>query len=234
MAITTTSVPTTAQVLTWIEESEDRIGTRNLGTSNVSNQLVDVQAALITPASQYNWNYSISSGELNFGVNSMEGIVIPLVDVKVPVIAVSKLEVNTAEPDAAANWTTLTEGPGLNSSFMILRTGNLSLGYAIWFYNNEPEPGIGRIRLTYTAGSNIDSGIIGEYCTYDVAIKVLIAKMGTNDPAGLTMLDGQGLNRFIPTQYQQRIAELRNMMIGIEVDHFPRDPRMAAVTAEFV
>jgi hypothetical protein len=97
-----------------------------------------------------------------------------------PIISVTNLYENEAELDEAADWVERTEGPGTNSSFIILKRDFLGqyLGYALYFYDNFPEVGPQRLRVTYNWGFSSVPSLIEELSTVLAALKVLVAKQG--------------------------------------------------------
>lgn len=227
------SIPTSNETEVWIEEIEKRISEKAMGIQTVTGQYIDVQSDSLINAADYSWEYDIADGKLKFSTGGLSGTVIPLVDVKMPVLTVTHLYVNASDPDEATTWTELTQGPAASSSFMLLRTGIKDLGYALWFYDNEPDSGVARIKMDYTYGYNITPQILSDYCTYGVAIKVLLARMGSNTASGLSMLEGGGLGNFMPVQYADRIAEYRTEMAEIEAKFFPSN-RSGPVSAFLV
>ena len=225
ITLSSTSVPDSAAVARWIEAFESRVVERRLGSHVATNEYIDVPG-FSANLTRYNWVYRARTGRLQ--INLGAGRVIPLANVKVPIISVSALAKNDESPMDAPSWDTLTEGPADGSSWMLLTGGDKALGYALWFYNDFPIEGPKRLRLTYTYGHNVDSSILGEYCAYGTAIKVLLARMASNQPDGLSMLEGGALGTFVPRQYQERIAEYRFEMMRIETQHFPIDSTFGA------
>jgi hypothetical protein len=75
--------------------------------------------------------------------------------------------------------------------------------------------------MSYTYGYNIDSDILSEYCTYAVGAKVILARMGSNSPDGLSWLEAGDLGSHMNTNYRERLREYRREMRRIEEDHFP-------------
>jgi hypothetical protein len=150
------------------------------------------------------------------------GYLVPLLNVKSPIISITELQKNDEDYADTPDWISLTEGPADNSSFLLLTSGLKNLGYAIWFYDNLPMAGPKRLRVTYTYGYNVDNEILQRWCTLKVAIKVLVAKMGTSSASGLTELQGEGLGIYLPRQYKRRIDELKAEVAIIEKTYFPK------------
>lgn len=64
-----------------------------------------------------------------------------------PVLSVTTLQYNDAALNATANWTTLLQGPGANTNFLLYkREGRL------YIYSNAPASGEQKIQVTYKAG----------------------------------------------------------------------------------
>jgi hypothetical protein len=225
LTITSSSIPTTSEVAKWISQSESSIADRSLGIHESGDVYIDVPG--VDVGHRNDWVYSARTGVLRFDMG--KGMVVPLVDMKTPIVSITSLAKNDSSPEAAPSWDALTgwDGSSSGTNYMLMKAGDRQLGYAIWFYDDYPMQGLNRVKLNYTFGHNVDSEIIGQYCTYDVAIKVLMARMGTNEPDGLSMLEGGALGSFVPRQYQERIAEFRYEMLKIEVNHFPSDKEIA-------
>ncbi|MGP3667613.1 MAG: hypothetical protein ACKD6N_03525 [Candidatus Bathyarchaeota archaeon] len=142
------SVPTSGQLLDIIERVDKDMDTRLLGVYTSENELVG------------------SDGEAFIQPNFL------------PIIQVSRVEVNFADPSQKPDWQELVEGPGEGSSFIVVKknfAGKL-LGIGLYFYDNIPPRGRARIRVTYTYGFNFEQKILEEYATKRVALEVLIVR----------------------------------------------------------
>jgi len=214
-----------------IEQVEARVAERRLGSHTATDQYVDVPVTEeIYP--EYTWYYEVEGAKLKFDFN--EGVVVPLARVKSPIISITTLEKNDEDPDDTADWETLTEGPGASSHFMLLTSGTKDLGYALWFYDEEPEPGPKRLRVDYSYGYNVDSDILADWCTLNVGVKILVARLGTNQPDGLASLEGGDLGTFMNTNYRDRIALYRAEILEIEALYFPRIPSEMDIAVEII
>jgi len=220
------TTPSSAEVLVWIEQIESEIVERILGSHTATDQYVDVPttAVLSNPAQ---WAFNTKTGTLSFNMPS--GSIIPLTNVKSPVIAVTSLATNDQDPSQTASWTTRTEGPGSGSSWMLLKGGDKDAAYAIWFYDNIPYAGPNRIKMTYTYGYNIDSDIISRYCTYAVGQMVLEARMNTNDVDGMATYDGGEMGTYVARHYETLIKRYQDQMDRIEEKHFGRGKKIPFV-----
>lgn len=219
VTITTTSTPTTAQTLSWLEEIETGVVDRRLGSHSATDVYVDVpEQADVGP--EYNAEFRAQTGRLWIRTAMGAGRFVPLLNVKTPVVSISSLSKNDEDLEDAPVWDALTEGPASGSSFVLLQSDNL--GYALFFYDNLPLPGLRRIRMTYNYGYNVSSKVLQEYCTLGVAVKVLEARRGTSSGDGLSEFSGGTLGTYVPTQYESRIAGFRVRMAEIEKQHFPR------------
>ena len=81
-----------------------------------------------------------------------------------PIVTVTKLEVNGANPNEAAEWTQLTEGPGANTHFVTYKPDGL-----IHVYDSVPVRGRQRIRISYTAGYSETPKSVEQVCVEVVA-----------------------------------------------------------------
>jgi len=222
---TNTSIPTQTEVMSFIKNAEYDVVQRRLGSHTATDEYIDVGGST-NYSSQQEWAYNVREGSLNFDMGG--GQIVVLNNIKTPVISITTLSKNDADPRSAPSWEALTQWNGTvaDSHYMLLKGGDKSLGYALWVYDEEPLPGPKRLKMTYTYGRNVDNVILGEYCTYSAAIRVLMARMGSNEPDGLSMLEGGDLGSFVTRQYTERIAQYRYEMLRIEAEHFPRDQEL--------
>lgn len=220
ITIDDTTNPTTAETLTFIEASEKRVIDRGLGAHTATDQYIDV-AAVLSGADHGEWVYSARTGRITMSMDT--GVIIPLFDVKNPIISVTTLHKNDESIDSAPSWDALTEWDGSSGSthFMLLQSGKRDLGYALWMYDEPPTSGPKRLKMTYSYGHNVDTSILGEYCTYDVAIRVLQARWGTNEVDGMAQYDGGDLGIWVPRNIKDRIASFAIERNKIAKDHFP-------------
>ena len=214
------TVPTSAQLLVWIEDVESRIVDRALGSHTATDQYVDVSSGSVT-SGRYQWTYYVGQDRLKVDLPS--GILVPLQGMKSPMIGVTSLEKNDSAFTAAPSWTELTEWDGSTGStdFLLMQSGLKDLGYALWFYDNEPLTGPKRLKMTYTYGYNIDADVLADYCTNAVAIQVYRALKNSNAATGMRGYDGGDLGDYIPRNYDELIQIARVEMMKIEIDHFP-------------
>jgi len=220
--LSSSSVPDSAAVARWVDDMEAEIQARGLGSHMATDVYLDVPSG-IDSVSNFDWAYNARTGNLKFDMG--RGSVIPLNNIKFPVIGVTTLYKNDADVSSAPSWEALTQWDGTSASthYMLLNSGKKSLGYALWIYDEEPLPGPKRLKMTYLYGRNVASEILSMYCTYAIAVKILMARMGSNEPDGLSMLEGGDLGSFVNRQYTERIAQYRYEMLRIEAEHFPQD-----------
>jgi len=218
--ITDTTKPNSSQVLNWIEEIEKGVIERALGSHTATDVLVDVpsQEEVI---GFYSAIYRARTGQLIIKTALGGGVLVPLANVKHPIVSITSLFKNDESLNDAPDWKQLTEGPGDGTSFILLESD--SLGYALWFYDNFPLPGPKRLKMTYQYGYNIDSKILREYCTLGVAVKVLEAKRGLSEGGGLTEFVAGEMGTYIPTHYVSRIEMFKARMKEIEQTYFPKE-----------
>jgi len=230
LSISDSSVPNSSQVLQWIKEVESRIDELGLGSYSATEYL-DVPE-IIAEYPPYTWEYRVKSGRFKFTIET--GRIVPLAQLKHPIISVTAVYKNDNDPDEAPNWVQLTEGPGENSHYIVLTSGRRGFDYALWFYKDPPLIGPKRIKVEYTWGWNVDEDILSDYCTMAVAIKVLLARMGTNQPSGIAYMEGEELGVFQTTNYRERIEILRAEMREIEEKYFPSKVELEDVAAVIV
>jgi len=181
--IDATTNPSTSEVAQWITEIEADADARKLGSYTATDQVVDVPARLdYPPKDTIAWLYAITGKRWAEIANR---VVIPPF---IPIISITNLYRNKADYTQEPDWDQLTEGPGSGDSFILLKKetkAKLFLGFAIYFYANTPYTGYQKVRMTYTYGWNINTDIIGEWCTLKVALKVLDAVMNATSPIGV-------------------------------------------------
>lgn len=229
--ITNSSSPSSDQVSTWIEEVEKEVEERRLGSHTASDVYIDVPS-LRESSGYYDVTYRAKTGQLFILTSMGAGRLVPLTNIKGPIISITSLYKNDKDPSQEPDWVELTEGPGDGSDFILLQatSGSKVYGYALWIYDNFPLPGPKRLKMTYTFGYNIDEKILQEWCTLKVAIKVLQAKMGTSSGEGLSEFAGGDLGTYIPTQYQTRISLFKQRIVEIEATYFPHELAVAILS----
>lgn len=213
----TTSVPKIDEVLVYIQESEAKIIDRALGSHNASNAYIDIP---VTGTVYSNYEFDLTEDTVG---TASEGLVVPLATIKHPIIAITGLSKNEVDIVGAPVWTALTQWSGnAASDFMLLKSGKRDAGYALYIYNNIPTAqGPSRLKMTYSYGHNVPTAILSDYCTLDVAIRVLTVRIGTNEIDGLSRVYGNNLGQSMITNYSERIAEMKEKMAMIEIMHFP-------------
>ena len=220
VSITSSSTPNTTQVTAWIEAAEADIRENHLAEHIAENIYLDVPTEK-SDHGVYDQEYNISTGTLTTNI-TQRTLHIPLTNILKPLREIIKLEKNDEAYSDAPNWTTLTEGPADGSSFLLRQSGDKQQGYMLVFYDNYPLAGPKRIRLTYKYGYNVKTGIIREWVSRTVAVKVLQALMGSNSVTGLQMIDMGGDVPFIyNTNYKDRLAENMRRLKEIEEKYFP-------------
>jgi len=216
----TTTTPTTQQVTEWLEQAEDEIEENSLAEHILENIYLDVPTEK-SDHGVYDQEYNVSTGTLTTNTDQRT-LHVPLTNIRKPLREIIKLEKNDEAYSDAPNWTTLTEGPADGSSFLLRQSGDKQQGYMLVFYDNPPLAGPKRIRLTYKYGHNVKTGIIREWVSRTVAVKVLQALMGSNSVTGLQMIDMGGDVPFIyNTNYKDRLAENMRRLNEIEEKYFP-------------
>jgi len=227
LSITATSVPTTNQVAVWITEVEADISERALGSHTATDNYLDVPEKTENKE-LYEWTYAVDTDRLT--TDGGRTRLVPVTNARRPIISITSLYKNDENPDSAASWDELTEGPGDGSSFILRQSGDKQHGYVLQFYDNLPLHGSKRIKWTYTYGENISTYILARWATLKVAVKVLTARMGTSSTDNLTYIDAGDFGMQMNTRYRERIQEFKDEIQKIEDDHFPDPADRAGVS----
>ena len=139
------STPNSSELLELIKRVEAEMDLRRLGSYTAEDELVDADGS----------NY-IQPNNL-------------------PIISVQSLYENEADLDKPPNYKQKLEGPGENTSFLIVKrefAGKL-LGVGLYFYGGAPKAGRARLKITYQYGFNFPKPLLEEYATKRVALEVL-------------------------------------------------------------
>jgi len=215
--ITESTEPTTAQVAQWITEVEADVDARALSSYTLTDQKIDIPAKISYPESG-----TIAWLEMIAGKNYMEIANRMFFPPFLPIVSVASLSKRASALTAAESWTSLTEGPGADSDFLIMKKRtktNQYLGFAIYFYANAPTAGYQRVKMTYNYGWNLSTDIIGEWCTLKVALKVLGALLRSTTPFGSADY-GIGDLR-VGIDLERRIVTLKERVLELEYQYFP-------------
>ena len=162
VSITTTSEPTTAQVLDWIREASVWIDKKLLGNYSALNEYIDTDGTEFLFPRYY------------------------------PIIGVSSLSVVDSDLDEAESLTALTQGPNVSgSSYMIMKDNisGMDLGYCIKFYADIPSAREAKVKISYSYGFNVDEAILSKYATEKVAMRIL-ESWSANDQMNINLETG--------------------------------------------
>jgi len=215
ISLTSTSNPSNAQLLVWIEETETEIDDAGLGQKTATNITIDVPEELeqeTPPVGTIAWFEELS---LSYSRWKRSGrIVYPNLS---PIIALSKMYRRTSGLGSTETWEELTEG--LANDFIILQGQTKAglRGYAFYFFDNLPTPGLQRVKATYTYGLGLSTAILSEYATLKTCLRVLFALSSTSSPTGVRQFVG-GMQTYVPTQYQAKITDLKERIIKWETE----------------
>jgi len=227
IAINDSTDPTTTELLDWIEEIETDADQRMLGSYTLTDFEFDVPATSTIPR-----NFQ-KAGWLEwvrlYGYDFAEGLVV--IPPYLPIVSVSSLSRRTSSLTEAKAWEALTEGPAANSSWVQLKKKTRSkqfYGFAIFFYDNIPIAGIGRLKMTYNYGWNLPTAVIREWCTLKVVIKTLEVLLATHVPFG-TQDYGVMDIRVTAAELKRKWATALDRIAEIEAKHFPTEPKNIGV-----
>jgi len=227
LTFTTTSKPTSAHVNQIISEVEAKIIDRQLGVHRATNEYIDVPWGT-EGKGVYNWVYDSDTDNIQFG-ESLKGAIVPLTNIRRPLIQIITLEKNDEAYTNTPSWEALTEGPADGADYLLLTGGPKQNGYAIVFVDNSPVSGPKRLRVTYDYGHNINSEILKTYCKKYVGIDVLQERMGTSSTDQLGYLDAGGFGLAMNQRYVERIDQWKADITDIEERHFPKDAQKGGV-----
>ena len=218
--------PSDTEILAWIEEVETDADARDLYQTTHTDEIIDIVPELEYPAKgTIAWLESISGQPY---IEACHSILVPP---HTPIVSISKLYRRTSGLAETAAWEELTEGPSSTGSFIIIKkktkTGQY-LGIAIYFYQNEPDIGYGRVKMTYISGWNLSTTILGEWCSLKVALKVMDSVINATTPTGSS---GYGLGdaRIDVDQMERKMSLWLKRIEEIEKEYFPRKMGMAFI-----
>lgn len=213
------TTPTTTQIEQWITEVEADADARALGEYTLTDQLIDVLPGLDYPAKDTLAWLEALAGQRYEEVSNL--VVIPPF---IPIVNINSLSRRTSVLGSTDVWEALNEGTTADKhyiQFMKKTKTNQYLGFAIYFHHSNPSPGYQRIKMTYNHGWNLDSNIIGEWCTLKVALKVLAARLEAETPVAAADY-GIGDTR-VGVDLERRIAVTERRIKEIEDRYFPKE-----------
>lgn len=220
------SKPNDDDVIHFIEEVEAGIQARNLGSTTISGAVFDA----------HEWNRNTEGVIYVYPENApedQEGVII--VPPYTPIITLYSgyLYKNLSSLGDTTDWELLDEGPGNSTDYVLLRRLNRRtgkyLGYAIYFYDKWPTAGHYRLRAKLDYGENVDSKILQEYTTLQVAKKVITARLFSGIPSNVATYTGAGMESYTNTQYEAQLRYIDNRIQEIEKTHFPHQIPFAII-----
>lgn len=175
-----TSEPSETRVLDWIEEVETVMKDDGWSTQALSDLLVDVPRYPPTLPPDTLAKFEALAGGVRYGYIAGVLVIPPFS----PIQSVTKMERNLNSYSQDPNWETLTEGPGTNTDFIVLKHRFKSGYYGIvfYFYTNIPSTGYQRLRINYTWGHNIPAKVLSRYAGLKTAVMVLYNRYTRHDP----------------------------------------------------
>lgn len=173
--IDATSDPTSSQVLEWIEEVEKEMIAKGFSTESLTGVIMDIPEGDAGQDISLSWIYDDP-------VYSSGGKVIPLPHT--PFISVANVERNTVHYSQSPSWEALTEGPGDDSHFLIVKRSYKAglRGVALYFYSQAPTVGYQKLKLDYIWGYDLPETILREYATCKASIMLLYSKYLRKEP----------------------------------------------------
>ena len=212
--------PNDDDILHFIEETEAGVQARNIGSTTISGAIFDANE----------WNKGTDGVAYAYPDDLPEDgrgtIVVPPY---IPIISISSgyLYRNKATLGDTANWELLKEGPGDDTDYTVVKRLNRFngkyLGFGIYFYDGFPTAGHNRIRANITYGENTDAKILQEYCTLQVAKKVIMARLFSGKPSNVaTYTAGTGFQTYVNTQYEAQMRYIDGRISEIERLFFPK------------
>lgn len=217
------STPSTVQVNDWIEQIEAEIDDKGFSVYTETDAYLDVPYGEVSDDVYMGWIYKVRQGRLDMGVQE-GGTLIPIADAKHPLLTITTLEKNSEPMDSAPSWQELTQWDGSagGTHFTLLYNGRRANGYALYIYDETPEPGVKRIKITYTWGYNVPTSILKRYCTLKVSLIYILGMMGTNVDDAMSWIEGGDLGTSMNTNWEERIKQFRWELGIIEKRHFPK------------
>lgn len=218
LAVNESTDPTSTELAVWITEVEADADAMALSSYTLTDQVIDVIAKVGAPAKNtIAWLEQLSGQRYS---NLKTSILIPPFT---PIISIASLSRRTSGLTETAAWEALTEGPGASASWIILKKRTKSkqfLGFAIYFYQNEPSSGYGRVKMTYNYGWNLSTDIIGEWCTLKVALKALDSMVRATTPVGAR--DYTTVDLRVGLDLESRVKNIKERIIELEERYFPK------------
>jgi len=199
MTIDATTKPTSAQVEKFIEETEAEIDEKALGLNYAQDEIQDVV-----------YRESVSYRE-----DETEVRVIPY---HLPIGTVSECFVNEANVDETPDWQARKEGPADDADFIVLKAKfrNRTVGYALQFFQDAPNEGKAKIKISYTWGWDFPKEWLRKFASLKTAIKVLLHKASTEQVPSVPMFTGGEMQTWVPVAYRETIRLLKEELAEME------------------
>lgn len=213
------TTPTTTQIEQWITEIEADADARALGSYTLTDQLIDVLPGIMYPAKDTIAWLEALAGQRFDEIRNL--VVIPPF---IPIVSISSLSRRTSTLGSTDTWEALNEGTSSDDHYIQYKKKtktNKYLGFALYFYSNNPTPGYQRIKMTYNHGWNLSTDIIGEWCTLKVALKVFTALLEANTPVGAG--DYAIGDTSIGVDLERRVVITKERLKELEDRYFPKE-----------
>jgi len=213
------TTPTTTQIEQWITEVEADADAMALGSYTLTDYLVDVLPGMDYPAKD-----TLAALEAMAGLRFDEIKNLVVIPPFTPIVSISSLSRRTSALGSTDAWEALTEGSSADQHYVQLKRktrSNKYLGFALYFHHKNPEPGYQRVKMTYNHGWDLDTNIIGEWCTLKVALKVLLAELRAETPVGAG--DYSIADTRVGVDIERRIVTTKERIKEIEERYFPRE-----------
>ena len=161
------------KIIKWVQRAEARIDEKTqtkFVPTTVTNEIYDLNQFTSVRSPEQMQNYGFIGRRDHWLVNPRDKFKLN----KSPIISITTLEKNSAAPNSADSWTTLTEQTGSGGDYVV----DLSTGW-VDFLNNQPKYGKRTARATYIYGTSSVPGHV-ERLTILLAVSDIVRRSASN------------------------------------------------------